>query len=279
MKLFTLIALIALCVSTAFAQGEALPLPFVYTPVDILTNQTIGSSAYVTSTAVPDPSEFVSMDYVTPTVGASSLSVTVLYSDKEAGPFVAGVDGATIHATNTISWNTTPSSGCDVHFYPSKWAKFRFNSGGIAISLTRLTALRKKIGVAYRPQILATRTVDIGLANTTVSGTTTSDYTSTVPFVSPFEFVGFFLDTDGSVGTRNLRAYYSNSEDGPWNAWVDQGFESVAYQNTITTTAKQAYISAKPFPAAYVKFKLQNASGYDFDVTTLSGTRKEQVKR
>lgn len=282
MKLSWILGLAALMIalaSSAQAQGLSQALPTEYEAFTILPTQNVspGSGNAVTSGAIADPAEIVSIDYdSTAASGVGPLTITVTYSDKEDGPFVALEDDASQGGMSTVTMNTTPTSGADFKGANAKFAKFKLTNGAGLLPLKRLTGLRRKLGRNARPQALADRVVDLGLSGT-VTNTNRTAFSNA--FAAPGDFLSFLWDSSGSVGTRDLEFYYSNSPDGPFVAWEDQSVASPAYQNKATSTALDIAITAKPFQALNAKFKWRNASGASSTLTRASGTRREQQKR
>ena len=281
MKLNTILGLIALVTVLATgvcAQGLSQALPYNYSAVPILGENTIEASHSVTSSAISDPAEILSVEYdSTPTVGVSGLSISVIYSNEKDGTYVTPVNGDSSVVTSSITFGVTPTSGVDFHGYPAKFAKFVFaNNGAVSVPLLRVTGMRRAIRAFARPVALVDYSVDLGLTDNVTTGAT-SDFSKML--TNPMEFVSFFWDTTGSTGTRTLKFYYSNVEAGPYVQYVDQGLVSVAYQNQTATTAKQALITAKPFPALYMKVKYTNGSAAPLAITQLLGVRRGQDRR
>lgn len=276
-----LIALVLALATGALAQGLSQALPSIYEPISLLTAQNVPIGATgVTSVAISDPSEIVSIDYdSTATANVGPLTITVTYSDTETGSFAAGVDTVSQGGMNTITLNTTPTSGADFKAYNAKWAKFKLTNAGTAtMPLLRMTGLRRRINANFaRPMALVDRVLNLGLDATTLTNGSTSGFSSA--FSRSSEFLSFFWDTSGSVGTRELQFYFSNSDAGPFVAWESQASESPAFQNKVTSTAIDAALSGKPFQAAFIKYKFKNASGATTTAAVLSATRREQQKR
>lgn len=271
--------IVALALTTSvFAQGLSQALPTQYEPFRILDAQTIGAGAgnAVTSKAFPLPAEIVSLDFdSTATAGVGPLTITVTYSDKEDGVFAAGVDTVTAGGMNTVTFNNTPTSGADFKGFSAKWAKFKLTNAVGSIPLLRLSGLRKHLDGLPRPQALEHRNETFGISTAVLTNGSTTAFGSLLPLSG--EFVSFFWDTSGSVGTRDLEFYYSNAEAGPFVAWEDQGVASPAFQNKVTSTAIDVgSITGKPFHAAYMKPKFKNSSGASTTPTGISGTRLMQ---
>lgn len=278
MRLPWILGLLALALTTSvYAQGLSQALPTRYEAFRILDAQTIGAGAgnAVTSKAFPNPAEIVSLDYdSTAAAGVGPLTITALYSDKEDGVFAAGVDTVSAGGMNTVTFNTTPTSGGDFKGFSAKWVKFKLTNAVGSLPLKRLSGLRKHLEGLPRPQELRHRPESFGITGTLTNGST-SAFGNLVPLSG--EFLSFFWDTSGSVGTRDLEFYYSNAEAGPFVAWEDQGVASPAYQNKVTSTAIDVgSITGKPFPAMFMKPKFKNGSGASTTVTGISGTRLEQ---
>lgn len=264
------------------AEPDARVLPLVREVKDLLTNKTINAGQSETSAAIEDPGELVSIDYDSPTANTSSLSVEILYSDSETGTFAASASdtGPSQTVTNTVTFGTTPASGMDLHCYPAKWAKFKFkNGGGVNMTLTRLSVLREKTGRRTgRPVLKALKSEAIGLDAQAISNGASTSALPATPIDYPGEFESFLWDTTGQAGTRDLEFYYSNAAAGPSVAWEDSTLEAWAYDNKVTSTAKNTVINAKPFKARYAKVKFKNTSGDATTITKITGARRQQLE-
>ena len=284
MRLPLILGLFALTAVNLFAQS-ARPLPLDLAAVELFDAQEIAASGSIESEPVADPHELLSIELHISSDDAAALdlgdlTLTVAYASDRDGPYTAPVDTVSSNVTDTVSFtSTTSAEGVDFRGAPAKWAKFTLanGNGSVDVSLLRLTAVRQRIGGPARPHALVMVAVDMGIAVDALADDTES--VSSTAKADPREFQAFSYDSNGSTGTREIRFFYSNSPDGPFVPWRDEGVETVAYQNSVSSTALDSMVTAKLFPALYFQAKFYNGSGAATDVTHVHGIRRAQSKR
>lgn len=282
MRLITIIGLVALTASNLFAQSEVRALPLSYSTMELLSAQDIPAGEAVVSAAFAMPAELVSIEYDVDSatgLGLGTLSVTFSYSDEKDGIYTKATDTTSSNATDTVSFISLAkaTAGADIRLYPAQFCKAHFkNDSAVTVSLNRLTALRKGLGLSYRPHALIDEKIDLKLSGTVANAAESSASGTTA---LPAELVSVFWDSDGGSATRKVNFYYSNSKDGPFVAWEDQGVEAVAFQNSVSASDADAVVTCKPFPALYCQIKWKNETGGSRVLTKVLGVRRAQQKR
>jgi len=135
MTRWLLIALL-LCALPAVSSAHSK----VYAPsIDrLFTSQYVaaGTSATTTQPFYIGDSTIHGVDWVVTTVGSVNVTIEVLQSNSQAGPFTkwAATSAAGTTAVNTITINTA-QGGSDLQLLPSGWGKYRITNNDAAAAV------------------------------------------------------------------------------------------------------------------------------------------------